>query len=182
MKAHTDAADQGAQEPLCLSDEAIEEAAVLRAAKRALSAGVERHLSSCLQCSARLDAACEEAEALCSVFSTLGARSGGGCLSDEDIALYLDRAHEAPRRAAVEQHLARCISCQRRMIALYDEVQLVCAENSEIPPIPSASLAEARERFAAREAERDDSTAAREADVPSEVAQDVSLKREARQR
>lgn len=184
MKTHSDAGDaQQMRGPSCLSDEAIEEAAVCRITDRPLAADVERHLSACLHCFDRLTAESNEAQSLRGALSSLTFTVDEPCVSDEDIALYLDDALESSRRAAVEQHLARCGSCQHRMISLFDEVRSVCAENTENTPLPSVSLTEARERLAARKPDQSDAVIDDEAiPPPSEENADVPLKREARQR
>jgi hypothetical protein len=45
-----------------------------------------------------------------------------GCLSDEELALYLDAGLDEDARTAVEEHLGMCSACQERAVEFYRDV------------------------------------------------------------
>ena len=170
----------------CLSDEAIEESAAQAAFQKPLSTDVEKHLAVCACCRDRFDAAQEEARFLRKALGFGASRIASECLSDEDIALYLDQGSETDRRVDVERHLARCATCQGRMTSLYDEVQAFDAERAGDISSPSVSLSEARERLEARKPVSKDGGVDERAESsipsPAEEQADSEFKRNAGQR
>lgn len=87
--------------------------------------------------------------------------SGGeSCLSDETLGLYLDGAvvvqgqGKTLTRADLESHLAGCMACQARMVALYRALQ------SALDPAETIELAE--QHFAGESASFEEHKTARE--------------------
>jgi hypothetical protein len=162
MKTPTDAdAGVGLQGPPCLSDEAIEEYCVQSLGDAAsekmpstterspVAMDIEGHLAGCADCRGRFETAKADAVLVRKALDLGIQEPAGECLSDEDLAFYLDDALKTDRRVEVEKHVARCAGCQRRLTFLYDEVRAVSTDTAEDSRAHSVSLAEARERLAA---------------------------------
>ena len=114
----------------CLSDEVIEELGVELSSHPAVPTEpavpeAEAHLRDCPECGLRLDRAIREAALIRQLLVQTPESGEGGCLSEEDLALYFDRALDVPARQNTERHLAQCLRCQRILAKMYREVQAV---------------------------------------------------------
>ena len=151
--------------PACLTEEVLDEYAVrsldsARAARaqvgpgneRTLSPEVEGHLEMCAECRRRLETAKEDAAFLRGALELETRPTQEGCPSDEDLARYIDDSLEAECRARTEHHMARCRSCTRRLILLFEEVQAASAPPAQEDLTTPVSLAEARAKLAAWQA------------------------------
>jgi len=173
MKTPIDAdAGVGLQGPPCLSDEVIEEYCVQSlgggasekmpsTTERSRAAiDIEGHLAGCADCRGRFETAKAEAVLVRKALALGIQEPAGECVSDEDLAFYLDDALKTDRRVEVEKHVARCAGCQRRLTFLYDEVRAVSMDTAEDSRAHSVSLTEARERLAACTGASEDTPAA----------------------
>lgn len=107
----------------CISDEALQE---LAAASAELSEpAMQRHLGECADCRARLEHMKRETAALRALFSRSPQALHEVCPSDAELAIYLDHASGDDERDRMTGHVASCVSCRRRLVAIYREVKTV---------------------------------------------------------
>ncbi len=63
------------------------------------------------------------------------------CLTDEQIAIYLDQRRADPGYNLIREHLNNCDSCLSRMTSVYDDMKYPCsaADSTDIPQMPRPS-------------------------------------------
>lgn len=87
--------------------------------------------------------------------------SGEACLSDAMLGVYLDGGTcvddggKTLSRAALEEHLAGCLSCQERMVGLYRDVKAVLDPEESIELVSEHFAGESASFQAHKDEERD---------------------------
>ena len=127
--------NSSARRPGCLPDALLEELAVaerMRCDGRgpdswAFAAATE-HLRGCVECRTRYEVVALETLFLTGVLAQSVPMPQGECVSDEALALYLDRGLDAAERNRTQDHVASCVSCQKKLVALFQEVAAVHTE------------------------------------------------------
>ena len=131
-----------------ISEEALEEYAVMRARGEELPAAVQEAVRGHPQSSRRLDSLTQEAQALRELLCTVPGQAEGPCPSDEAVARFLDQADSPHDRQRVQRHLSSCRACQRRLAAMFHELQAVVTTDPDAAhePVDAVSLDERRSR------------------------------------
>ena len=71
----------------------------------------QSHLETCADCNARWKRVAEGGQYLAGLYEAAAGVSVGSCLSDEQMAAYVDNALNAADKQQAEQHLAQCEQC-----------------------------------------------------------------------
>jgi len=134
------------QDPV--SEEALEEYAVMRARGEELPAAVQEALRDHPQSSRRLDSLTQQAQALRELLCAVPGQVEGPCPSDEALARFLGQADSPHDRQRVQRHLSSCRACQRRLAAMFHELRAVVATDPDAAhePVDAVSLDERRSR------------------------------------
>ena len=101
---------------------------------------IKTHLGACGPCTEVARDLKEESARILETLSVSRGESTGQCVSEETLALYLDRALDGVEYTQTEIHLAECEACRERLVALQVEVSAVLGD--EKLPEPRGSQAE----------------------------------------
>ncbi|MCH7958517.1 MAG: zf-HC2 domain-containing protein [Candidatus Hydrogenedentes bacterium] len=101
---------------------------------------IKTHLGTCGSCAEVAQDLKEEADRLLETLSVFRGESTGRCVSEETLALYLDRALDGVEYTQTEIHLAECEACREQLVALQVEVSAVLGD--EKLPEPRGSRVE----------------------------------------
>ena len=103
-------------------DEAVLEQLAMGRLEGAALAEIESHVASCALCATAVEALKMERTLIESALRIGRGALDAGCLSDEQLALYLDAGLDEDARTAVEEHLGMCSACQARAVEVYRDV------------------------------------------------------------
>lgn len=121
----------------CYTDYALQEYALGRLAED-VRASVEAHLSTCEACAICL----KEINTEIACFHELEANRSpkGQCISEEEIAIFIDGGGEESHRESVISHLNSCQSCTQTLIEIRRETAEALAQTAGILPESPSEL------------------------------------------
>jgi hypothetical protein len=124
----------------CPDEAVLEQLAMGRLEGPALTE-MESHVASCASCTTALEALKVECTSIESALRIGRGALEVGCLSDEQLALYLDAGLDEDARTAVEEHLGMCSACQERVVEVYRDVVRLRdgGESDELDPAVEAA-------------------------------------------
>ncbi|MCH7958925.1 MAG: zf-HC2 domain-containing protein [Candidatus Hydrogenedentes bacterium] len=123
-------------DPDCPDLTLMEEYVLDRLAPRAMQR-IETHLRTCGACTKVARDLKGEADRILETLSVARGESTGQCVSEETLALYLDRALDGDEYAQAELHLAECEACRNRLVSLHVEVSAVLGDEKLPEPMGS---------------------------------------------
>ncbi len=114
----------------CFSDFAILEYIMGRLAKE-VRREIQEHFHTCKECASCHNQYALERDFITALFTTSSDAPPGLCPSDETLAQFLDNSLSDIERVKCECHLTVCSECQRELLEIYDDLNLLSVNTLE---------------------------------------------------